>query len=95
MSGGACAQDGFTYQKDYMAFRILASEAKRRLIPDDIDDCIASFMVEGGPAADGPVWDVAWTLEDAAVHLRECKDTAITRNDRKTFYFRVFSKMCG
>ncbi len=89
MSGGAHALAGYVYQQDYAAFRILGSEAKRLLIPDDIEDCVASFKVEGRQTPQGPAWDVAWMLEDGTIHLRECKDTAITRNDRKTFYLRA------
>ena len=95
MSGGASAQDGFTYQKDYVAFRVIASEAKRLLLPDDVSKCIVSFKVEGRQAEEGPAWDVAWTLENGIVHLRECKDTAITRPDRETFYRRVRRKIAN
>ena len=89
MSGGAHGLAGYVYQQDYVAFRVLGSQAKRLLIPDDIEDCVASFKVEGRQTPEGPAWDAAWTLEDGTVHLRECKDTAITRDDRKTFYLRV------
>ena len=89
MSGGACGLAGYVYQQDYVAFRFLGSEAKRLLIPDDITHCVASFKVEGRQTEGGPAWDVAWTLEDGTMHLRECKDTAITRDDRKAFYRRA------
>jgi hypothetical protein len=35
------------------------------------------------------VWDVRFQLANSAVHLRECKDTVITREDRLRFYRRV------
>ena len=89
MSGGAHGLAGYVYQQDYAAFRILGSEAKRLLTPSDLDDCVASFKVEGRQTPEGPAWDVAWTLEGGVVHLRECKDTAITREDRREFYLRA------
>ena len=93
MSGGAGAQSGFVYQNDYAALQILGSEAKRILAPDDSDGCISSFTVEGPNVLDGPVWDVAWTLKCGDIHVRECKDTAITRSDRERFYRHVRSEV--
>lgn len=86
---GARGLGGYVYQQDYAALRILGSEVERLLVPDDADNCIASFKVEGRETPEGPAWDVAWTYESGAVHLRECKDTKIQRDDRETFYLRV------
>src|SRR5262249_9154995 len=86
---GAAAQSGFVYQQDYAAFRILGSEAKRILAPNDSDHLITFFEIEGRQAPNGEVWDVALTHQNGVVELRECKDTAITAEDRTTFYKRV------
>ncbi len=89
MCGGGSGLGGYVYQQDYIAFRIMSSEARRILIPSDMRDCVASFNVEGQQSPDGPVWDVGWKLENETVHLRECKNTAIKREDRKKFYARI------
>ncbi len=86
---GAGGLGGYVYQHDYAAWRILASEARRLLVLDDTDNCVASFRIEGRETPEGPAWDVAWTCESGAVHLRECKDTKIQPDDRKTFYRRI------
>ena len=89
MGGGGYGLGGYVYQQDYVAFRIMSSEARRILIPSDIRDCVVCFKVEGQQSPDGPVWDVGWKLENKTVHLRECKNTTIKRDDRKKFYARV------
>ena len=86
--GGADGLGGYVYQQDYAAFRLLVSEATR-LLANDSSKCVQSFKIEGRHAGDGPAWDVAWKLQDAAVHLRECKNTSITRADCAVFYSRV------
>lgn len=88
MSGGSAALSGFTYQKDYAALRILSSEALRLLDVGNISECIDSFVIEG-PAIDGSTaWDFVWRTGNN-FDLRECKDTEITKDDRRTFYRRV------
>jgi hypothetical protein len=89
MPGGADAQRGFVYQQDYVAFQILHSEVRRLIFRAESMQCVASFKVEGRRTENGPAWDVGWTLLDGSVHLRECKDTVITRLDRQAFYLRV------
>jgi hypothetical protein len=89
MSGGVNAVKGFVYQWDYAVFRVLASEARQILISDQTEDCITSFTIEGRQTPEGPAWDVAWTLRNGDIHLRECKDAEITADDRKAFYRRV------
>tara|TARA_R110002049_G_scaffold309101_2_gene516890 strand:+ start:11644 stop:13752 length:2109 start_codon:yes stop_codon:yes gene_type:complete len=86
--GGADGLGGYIYQQDYAAFRLLVSEASR-LLSKDSREYVASFKIEGRQTAEGPTWDVAWKLEDASVHLRECKNTDITRKDCEVFYSRL------
>jgi hypothetical protein len=96
MTGGADSVAGHVYQHDYAAFRILGSEAKRLLLPHDTDDCITSFKIEGRETPEGPAWDVSWKLDNGLVHFRECKDTRITKPDRKAFYHRIRREIaCG
>ncbi len=86
---GASAIAGYTYQKDYAAFRILSSEALRLIGVDDGSDYVDSFTVEGPSADGGSAWDIVWNTAGGDIHLRECKDTEIEKRDRKTFYRRV------
>lgn len=86
---GASAIGGYTYQKDYAAFRVLSSEAMRLLAVDSQSEFVASFVVEGPSHDGGTAWDIVWKTTGGGIHVRECKDTKIERSDRRTFYHRV------
>ena len=86
MNGGA-ALTGHIYQQNFVAFSLLSSEASRLLI--DNGPSIRAFAIEGRTTDTGPAWDVRFERENDTVELLECKDTAITRDDRITFYRRV------
>ena len=88
MSGSA-AVSGFVYQQDYCAFVLLASEARRLLALDSARDCVDSFSCEGRVDENGEVWDMCWYQRNGEVAFRECKDTAITKSDRESFYRRI------
>lgn len=94
MGNGASGLTGYIYQQAYMAFRVLGSEAKRLLV-EDASGCVKSFVVEGPNTHTGPTWDICFTLEDGSVHLLECKNTAITREDRKVFYRRARKELAS
>ncbi|MGB2985662.1 MAG: hypothetical protein WBE26_07235, partial [Phycisphaerae bacterium] len=94
MGNGASALTGHIYQHDYMAFCLLSSEAKRLLV-EDASGCVSSFVVEGPTTHTGPTWDICFTLEDGSVHLLECKNTAITRDDREVFYRRARKELAS
>lgn len=81
--GGKEALDGFTYQKDYAA-----SSELSRIIGRTSNKWITEFTVEGG-SSKAAAWDFEWRHKDGSLHFRECKDTKITKADRKTFYRRV------
>jgi hypothetical protein len=89
MSGGASSLAGYIYQQRYLAFRVLSSVAAGHLPGYPAQMKIKEFTVEGRDGPTGPAWDVGFCLEDDSVHLRECKDTPITRWDRCDFYRRV------
>ncbi len=95
MSGGASGLAGYVYQQDYAAFKLLASEATRILTPDVTSRSISRFKIEGRCQSRGPVWDVVWTYEDGSIEFFECKNTAITREDRLTFYKRVRKELAA
>ena len=56
---------------------------------------IVGFAVEGKGNADAPVWDVRLSYSDKTVDLHECKDTAITRDDRLAFYTRIRAEIAS
>ena len=85
--GGAEAQAGFTYQKDYAAYQLLSSELLRLLETTGVAP-IASFVVESR-SRNGGSWDFEWSQENGSLHYRECKDTKIKKIDREVFYRRV------
>jgi hypothetical protein len=89
MSGGASGLTGYIYQQRYLAFQVLASVAAGNLPGYPAQLKIKEFAVEGRDEPDAPAWDVRFLLEDDSVHLRECKDTAITKTDRAIFYRRI------
>ena len=89
MSGGGPGLAGHIYQQRLLAFRVLSSLAAARLPEYTGQDVIVEFAVEGRDESTAPVWDVRFRLEDERVHLRECKDTAITKPDRAIFYHRI------
>jgi hypothetical protein len=89
MSGGASGLQGYIYQQRYLTFRVLASVAGTLLDAHQLASPIRSFSVEGRGSPTAPVWDVLFVLADDSVHLRECKDTEITKEDRKIFYERA------
>lgn len=89
MSGGSSGLGGHIYQQRYLAFRVLSSVAVGMIQTYPSAKRITSFAIEGRVTADGPAWDVLFVLEGGAAHLRECKDTRITPEDRETFYRRI------
>jgi hypothetical protein len=89
MSGGAPGLAGYIYQQRYLAFQVLSSIAAGSLPDYPGQMKIDEFAVEARDDPTGPVWDVWVRLEDGAIHLRECKDTVITRADRVAFYRRI------
>ena len=91
--GGAEAQTGFTYQKDYAAYRLLSSELLRLLETTEAV-AISSFAVESH-GGNGGSWDFEWVREDGSRHYRECKDTKINKSARKVFYRRVRKQFEG
>lgn len=86
---GASGIGGYTYQKDYAAFRILSAEAMRLLDVNGEGDFVESFVVEGPSAEGGTAWDIIWKTTGGGVNVRECKDTEIKKPDRIKFYRRV------
>ena len=89
MAGGASTSDGLTYQKDFAAYVLLTSEALRLLSGIAAEKAIRRFAIEARDDTGGTVWDVEWETEDDCFELRECKDTKISKTDRKTFYRRI------
>ncbi|NLS98065.1 MAG: hypothetical protein GXX96_38535 [Planctomycetaceae bacterium] len=89
MSGGASGLAGYVYQQLYVAYRVLAAVATECLDIADRPPSIGSFGVEAQSTPTGPAWDVRLELTDGCIQLRECKDTAISKKDRKTFYRRI------
>src|SRR5215831_12730926 len=89
MSGGASGLTGYIYQQRYLAFQLLSSVAAGTLPGYPAQLKIKEFTVEGRGEPAAPAWDVRFLLEDNSVHLRECKDTPITRPDRAVFYQRI------
>jgi hypothetical protein len=81
MSGGASGLTCYIYQQRYLAFQVLSSVAAGTLPGYPAQLKIKEFAVEGRDAPDAPAWDVRFLLDDDSVHLRECKDTAITKTD--------------
>ena len=88
MSGGASGVGGYIYQEDYLAYRILASVVAKA-IGDNALRVIESFQIEGRMSEAGPSWDLILKNTGNEVELLECKDTAITKQDREIFYKRV------
>lgn len=86
---GASGLSGYTYQKDYAAFRILSSEAMRLVNVSVGTELVESFVVEGPAAEGGSAWDMVWKTTGGGIHVRECKDTEIKKVDRLKFYRRV------
>jgi len=86
---GAAAVAGFVYQQDYCAFVLLASESRRLLALAPATDCVESFTCEGRFDENGEVWDMSWHQRSGEIAFRECKDTEITKIDRKIFYQRI------
>jgi hypothetical protein len=89
MSGGAHGLTGYIYQQRYLAFQVLSSIAAGHLPGYPAPIKIKEFAIEGRAGVNGPAWDVLFLLDDDATHLRECKDTEITREDRFIFYRRI------
>ncbi len=88
MSGGATGLGGYVYQQDYLAFRLL-SAAAAGLIGDTTLQLVSEFTIEGKASDQGPSWDIILRVPSGVTELLECKNTAITKADRATFYKRV------
>lgn len=86
---GAESLEGLIYQQRWIYFRVLSELATESLGGDSSAAAISGFSVEGWLNDDGPVWDVVVEYDDGRVDLVECKDTAIGKEDRRTFYKRI------
>ncbi len=95
MSGGASGLIGYIYQQRYVAFRVLASIAMERIDGYDVSQKITDFGIESRASPEGKIWDVRLKLAKGKIQLRECKDTAITLTDRRTFYLRVRKELAA
>src|SRR6185312_15882541 len=88
MSGAISLRGLVTYQQRYVSFRVLSALAVRTMGGRRARE-VTGFSVEGSTRSGAPSWDVLLRFRDRSVDLHECKDTAITRDDRLTFYTRI------
>lgn len=86
---GATNLKGLVFQQRYTTYRVLIDVAERAMFAEPVEPHIRRFSIEGRASEDSPVWDIRLELDNDDVELTECKDTAITRKDRLTFYDRL------
>src|SRR5689334_17670077 len=86
---GAESLKGLVYQQRYMYRCVLSQVALVATGSAGATARVVKFSVEGWLGADGPVWDIVFEFSDGIVELHECKDTAIAKEDRLTFYDRL------
>jgi hypothetical protein len=89
MSGGASGLGGYIFQQRYLTLKVLSSVAAQLLEDSLPQAAIKKFGLESRGSPTAPAWDARFVLHDDSVHLRECKNTDITRDDREVFYRRV------
>ena len=88
--GGASSLRGLAgYQQRYVTVRVLGELGRRSLAESIADTVLTEFSIEGQTSDAAPSWDVRFAFSDGNVDLHECKDTAITRQDRLAFYDRL------
>ncbi|HEX4129569.1 MAG TPA: hypothetical protein VHZ24_05965 [Pirellulales bacterium] len=86
---GAESLGGLVYQQRYVHFRVLGQVALKAAGTTNGAVYVVRFSVEGWSGDAGPVWDIIFEFSDGALELHECKDTAITKEDRLIFYDRL------
>lgn len=86
---GAESLGGLVYQQRYVHFRVLSQVALKATGSTNTVPDVVKFSVEGWIGENGPVWDIIFEFADGTLDVHECKDTAITKNDRLIFYDRL------
>ena len=86
---GAASLKGLVYQQRYVTYRVLSLLSEQAIGTNAGAPTITAFSIEGKTAGDSPVWDVWISFGDGSSDFDECKDTAIDKKDRLTFYTRI------
>jgi hypothetical protein len=86
---GAESLGGLIYQQRYVHFRVLSQVALKAAGATSDAPHVVKFSVEGWNGDQGPVWDIIFEFSNGTLELHECKDTAISKEDRLIFYDRL------
>jgi hypothetical protein len=86
---------GLVYQQRYAHYRVLSQLALDMAKISGGPAELVRFIVEGRGGVGGPIWDVVFEFPNGVLDVHECKDTAIAKEDRLTFYDRLRREVAG